>query len=345
MLRDFEPVPVLRCTYLKHFIQVFRELGLDIHSDLCQSRLPDALPDRIIEYVPAHPALAFVIATAQKHGIEGLGSTAGLNLHPSEFSDVVRQGLSQATTLGQALDSFCHLVNQEQSHVHCRLVNTDGKEARICGTVGMDPKHEAFQYSEWILIMSMLCIIRQAASQEWSPQQVSFQSQPVISALDWKALPGTQFYVGQSDTSISFPKDMLNLVWPGRNSNDQMQTHLPLEAKAVENVWGLSNSLRMALRPYLTDGYPSIELAAEISGTSVRTLQRRLSQCHLSYSDMIKQLRFDVSKDLLRDPEKKVLDAALELGFTDPSHFSRAFKHMTGISPREFRKQAATRVS
>jgi AraC-like DNA-binding protein len=230
-------------------------------------------------------------------------------------------------------------VNQEQSHVHCRLVNSDGNQARIYGAVGMDPKHDAFQYSEWILIMSVLSIIRQATSQEWSPKQVSFQSQPVLSALDWKALPGTQFYVGQSDTSIAFSKDMLNLVWPGRNNNDQVQTHLPLEDKAVENVWDLSHSLRMALRPYLTDGYPSIELAAEISGTTVRTLQRRLSQCHLSYSDLIKQLRFDVSKDLLRDPEKKVLDAALELGFTDPSHFSRAFRHMTGISPREFRQQ------
>jgi AraC-like DNA-binding protein len=203
----------------------------------------------------------------------------------------------------------------------------------------MDPEHQVFQYSEWVLIMSVLSIIRQTTSQEWSPQQVSFQSQPVLSAVDWKAFPGTQFYVGQPDTSISIPQDMLNLAWPGRHKNDELQTHLPLEAKAVENVWNLSNSLRMALRPYLSDGYPSIELAAEISGTSVRTLQRRLSQCHLSYSDLIKQLRFDVSKDLLRDPEKKVLDAALELGFTDPSHFSRAFKHMTGISPSEFRQQ------
>ncbi|MGB5570644.1 MAG: helix-turn-helix transcriptional regulator, partial [Sedimenticolaceae bacterium] len=94
-----------------------------------------------------------------------------------------------------------------------------------------------------------------------------------------------------------------------------------------------------AIRPYLADGYPTVELAAELAGISVRTLQRRLSQCHVSYSDLVKHLRFEVAADLLADPRNNVIDAACEVGFSDPSHFSRAFRQMAGVSPREFRRQ------
>jgi AraC-like DNA-binding protein len=41
----------------------------------------------------------------------------------------------------------------------------------------------------------------------------------------------------------------------------------------------------------------------------------------------------------LRDPEKTVMDAACDVGFSDPSHFSRLFRQMSGVSPREYRRQ------
>lgn len=64
-----------------------------------------------------------------------------------------------------------------------------------------------------------------------------------------------------------------------------------------------------------------------------------MHQCHLSYSDLIKQLRFDIALELLHDPEKTILDAAYEVGFSDPSHFSRAFRQMAGVSPKAYRRQ------
>jgi AraC-like DNA-binding protein len=39
----------------------------------------------------------------------------------------------------------------------------------------------------------------------------------------------------------------------------------------------------------------------------------------------------------------KVIDIALELGYSDPAHFARAFARWTGLAPREFRRLRGTR--
>ncbi|WP_416361024.1 MULTISPECIES: helix-turn-helix domain-containing protein [unclassified Microcystis] len=40
-----------------------------------------------------------------------------------------------------------------------------------------------------------------------------------------------------------------------------------------------------------------------------------------------------------QEPLIKLIDIARELGYSDPAHFTRAFKCWTGLSPRDFRRQ------
>jgi AraC-like DNA-binding protein len=46
--------------------------------------------------------------------------------------------------------------------------------------------------------------------------------------------------------------------------------------------------------------------------------------------------RIDRAKKILRSPYRSVTEVALELGFASPSHFSFAFRKITGTSPKEF---------
>jgi len=59
----------------------------------------------------------------------------------------------------------------------------------------------------------------------------------------------------------------------------------------------------------------------------------------VSYSDLIGEIRFEAAARLLRETDATALEIALEVGYEDPSHFSRAFKRIAGISPREYRRQ------
>lgn len=49
--------------------------------------------------------------------------------------------------------------------------------------------------------------------------------------------------------------------------------------------------------------------------------------------------RIEHAARLLRDQELSVTAAALQIGFTDVRHFSRVFKSVTGLSPREYVQQ------
>ena len=92
----------------------------------------------------------------------------------------------------------------------------------------------------------------------------------------------------------------------------------------------------------MPDGAPSIEFAAEMAGTSVRTLQRRLALHKHTYSALIEDARAERGRKLLRESDEKVIDVAYSVGYKDPAHFSRAFRRLNGVSPLEYPRFATT---
>lgn len=97
-------------------------------------------------------------------------------------------------------------------------------------------------------------------------------------------------------------------------------------------------SLRLVLRAYLPDGSPDIGLAAGLTGSSVRTLQRRLAEGGTSYSQLLEELRHDLALYLLRDPDLQASEISRELGYRDPAIFTRAFRRWTGQTPSQYRR-------
>ena len=83
--------------------------------------------------------------------------------------------------------------------------------------------------------------------------------------------------------------------------------------------------------------YPTIDNTARRVGMPVRTLQRRLKESGLSYSELVEQTRYELACRLLDMPGAKMAAVAKALGYNDPSSFSRAFRRWTGMSPRAYR--------
>lgn len=54
-------------------------------------------------------------------------------------------------------------------------------------------------------------------------------------------------------------------------------------------------------------------------------------------SEYVLSRRLEKAKQLLQQPEKKVAEIGVEVGFDSAAHFSRTFKKYTGLSPQEFR--------
>ena len=59
----------------------------------------------------------------------------------------------------------------------------------------------------------------------------------------------------------------------------------------------------------------------------------------IGFSDYINQCKIDAAKTMLINGELKIYEIADELGYESTSYFSRVFKKMTGLSPREYLNQ------
>ena len=88
----------------------------------------------------------------------------------------------------------------------------------------------------------------------------------------------------------------------------------------------------------MSNGYPAIERVAEHIGSSVRTLQRRLSEAGVTHTALVEHARRDMALKKLKTTRLPIGQVAKELGFRDPSSFSRAFQRWTGMSPRTYRR-------
>ena len=99
-----------------------------------------------------------------------------------------------------------------------------------------------------------------------------------------------------------------------------------------------ADTLRAMLKAYLSEGYPTARFAAGLMDTSVRTLARRLSSCGLTYGALIDEVRFEVAKDLLQEPDVPLWDVSRAVGFADQAHFTRMFRRIGGLTPSQMRR-------
>lgn len=73
-----------------------------------------------------------------------------------------------------------------------------------------------------------------------------------------------------------------------------------------------------------------------------------LNRCVKQYSgrsavSWVQLSRLNMAKQLLRNNEQSIIDVASAVGIDDQAYFSRFFKKMSGLSPREFRKLFCTK--
>ncbi len=91
---------------------------------------------------------------------------------------------------------------------------------------------------------------------------------------------------------------------------------------------------------HLTDpGLSPAMIASEI-GVSLRHLHRLFEDTGQSVGDAIRCRRLERARGDLSDPRfagTSILDIALNWGFGDAAHFSRAFRAAFGMSPRDYR--------
>ena len=337
-----QPIMIARVAHVLSFTDVLQASGTPLGHELSKARLPTMLETQPDAYVPVTPVLRFLQHMEHKEGIEDIGFLASRQHSFDRLSSDFIEMSKYLPTLYARLQLFAELAPLENSNCRIYLIR-EGNEFRVCNNLVGYPNLPGLRYSEWLQVAVLVDIVRKTVGSEWCPSEITFQSQFSPCESAYEKFPNTRFLFGQQNTSIKVSASLMSqrLRSEDRNNHDHNRQERQLASRLSQDQFELDfpGSLKLALRSYFQDDYPDVNLAAEIAGTSVRTLQRRLGQFGMNYSCLVQQARFETAVEMFKDPGTKILDVANAVGYSDPSHFARAFRSIAGISPQEYRRQ------
>jgi AraC-like DNA-binding protein len=92
--------------------------------------------------------------------------------------------------------------------------------------------------------------------------------------------------------------------------------------------------------------FPSSEAMASALAMHPRTLRRRLEAEHITYRDVVAEVRMMLAVEYLRNTRMTNEEIAVRLDYSDAANFRHAFARWTGRSPSAFRRdQGAARTA
>lgn len=190
-------------------------------------------------------------------------------------------------------------------------------------------------------VLVFLRMLRQLAGPGWRPIEVCFRHAAPADVGEHRRLLGHAVRFGRSADRIRFAAADLERSVPHAD-----RFLLPIVERELQDVvsdraeqdpW--RHDLELVVASHVCDGHPGIRTIAPRLGVSVRTLQRRLDERGLSFRRLVADVRLQIARHYLEEPEPSLGEIAFLLGYSELSAFDRAFKKWTGTSPGEYRRQ------
>jgi AraC-like DNA-binding protein len=123
-----------------------------------------------------------------------------------------------------------------------------------------------------------------------------------------------------------------------RHYGDLRLAALPEQRGEIEQLW-------REIARLMVKGERGIEYLAGATGTSVRTLQRRLKDAGVNYNDLQNDVRKTLALNLLENEMLALGEIACSLGYSEVSAFNHAFRRWVGQSPGDYRRLRAVQKS
>ena len=307
--------------------ELFAKVGLD------HSKLKDPLARF------SYPAVTRLWALARDTtGDPCLGIKAASFWHPTTLHALGYSWLA-SNTLEEAFEGMSR---------YARLLNTGAQDVlKLRKTADafhliLDPKtmkpqpHSVAIDSSMAMIMTMC---RTAYGENLRPIRVSFQHQNPGSSSCFTDFFDAPVGFGQPETAMLLDLQVVSTPLTTANPelvrvNDQIVTDYLAQLDRDD----VSMQVRAKLIERLPGGQVSEEEIANSIHVSQRSLQRKLKEQGMSFTQLLENTRSELGLQYVRDPQRSFNEIAFLLGFSEPGNFSRAFKRWYGKSPSQYRE-------
>jgi AraC-like DNA-binding protein len=271
------------------------------------------------------------LVAGERNGIQALGTFGRL--------------IGGAPTLGAALESAARYSRAITSNRPVWL-RPRGDLVDFCMAVedGVDPRDVGWQQDDQFCLGLMISAVRLAAGPRWRPTEVCLQTGEAPGLRDAESLAGARIAFEQPATIVTIPRALLSAPLSRGPVADVLAEDVVGDWESSAPVHDFTGSVRQAVETLSCgDGYPTVSETAAFVWMSVRTLQRRLAALGTSHDALVGQTRFAMAAAVLQRTDAKILDLALDLGYSDHANFTRAFRRWAGCSPREYRSKCGRR--
>lgn len=257
---------------------------------------------------------------------------------PGHFALLVRY-LLQFDTLKALLSETCRFYNVTREEWFFSVLNESG---RVSVHLDVDKKYQALP--SFLIEFIAVCIHRlmcwltdtriPVLEYHFSyPQPKNFSAYKVI-------FPGVCIFDSEHN---GFVIDEQYLTLPQTRDWQEARIFLQESPAGLMVTPGSDNSYTAKIKAILLEtlgkdgNVPDFDRVALRLNVSSPTLRRKLKAESNSYQDIKDTMRRDIAIDKLVRESVSVTELGLQLGFVEPSSFTRAFKQWTGLSPQQYR--------
>jgi len=326
-------VPFTRISALAPFIHFLDTLGAPTERLLRQARIPALLLDEPEALLPLFSAYRFVELAARLERIEDLGLVVGSHTYAFDLG-AFGASLQNASTLEEYLQEGIQRIDSVTTGERFWLT-AEGDAVRFHHFAPSAASTSRYLADTYALAVT-LNTIRQFVGPDWTPDDVRLLADIGITQGIAEIFGDARITPGQSHSSFTIPRALLH-----RQVSKAVRPVTPSPvvpwAEGPNMPVGFRASITQLILTFLGEGYPDINVTAESAGMSARTLQRRLCDIGVTYSDLVAQCRMRLAGTWLLESDMPIAEIAAELGYTDASNFSRAFRRQAGVSPHKYR--------
>ena len=321
--------PLIRFAHPMAFQSFLRKMGAPVDRCLRHNCLPALCEDPDV-FVPVIKVWAFFDEESRKED-QLLGWDAGEYVGDHSLNTNLLRKLENAPTLLSALRRLVRLVRSEGSDIDIGILERSEDILLYTHYWGLRDM-PGYHISQAYQLSVFLDLIRFFLGRDWYPDEIGLEAAEIPPDLK-KRFPGPEILPHQPLGYIVIPRRFLHhsachTVSPGAGKEG------PLTIRSFDYI----DTLSSLVRSYLSEGYVSEKLAAELMDTSVRTLKRKLAVSGTSYSKLLDEIRFNVAREYLQRQDMRLIDVAQSTGFRDQANFTRMFRRLSGITPGHFRK-------
>ena len=315
-----------------HFVNMLAKVVDDIQPCIEEAGLPANILTTKHQYMPEIPVRNLLDMIQKKCGETQFQKMLWTSCQ-TLFIPQMLYRIKKAETVQQAI--VCFLEVRKEDAPHSQIEFKEALDKMWLGRHKTPEQASWFELSEQFVVVYLIELVRALSRNEkWLPTQLSIQSNQAERYQKLLAQQNggnkVQIVSERNYSAIAITDEVLEMPYYPKLHWQEKDEMLITQPNFFE-------SLKKALPAYLCAGKLPVSKAAQITGMSVRTLQRHLKAAGLSYRELLEEAQFNQAKLLLQDNEHSITAVANHLGYSNISHFSRAFKKATGIAPSKYK--------